>query len=310
MVAPDEVRDNESSRATRQAYGSCALHSGEVAGLCPVSLVLVGTPIGNLADASPRLASELLAADVIAAEDTRKLRRLVAQLGLEVTAKLVSYFDGNEAIRIPRFVEAMRAGQRVVVVTDAGMPSVSDPGYRLVRAAIDAQVEVTAVPGPSAVLVALAISGLPVDRFCFEGFLPRKQGERTRRLESLAAEQRTMIFFEAPHRTNTTLKAMKQVWGADRQAAVARELTKTYEEVWRGSLAHLVEKTAQEVRGEVTIVVSGHIREQAPDLLALTDEVHLLEKSGISRKEAIATVAAEFGIGRRELYNRIHQGES
>ena len=202
-------------------------------------LVLAATPIGQQGDAPPRLGEELLAADVIAAEDTRRLKRLLAGLGIVPTARVVSYFEGNEAARTPGLVESLVGGERVVLVTDAGMPSVSDPGFRLVTAAVEAGVRVTAVPGPSAVLTALAVSGLPVDRFCFEGFLPRKPGERARRLADLATEQRTLVFFEAPHRTAAALAALAVAFGADRPAAVCRELTKTHEEVKRGRLADL-----------------------------------------------------------------------
>ena len=183
---------------------------------------------------------------------------------MEITGRVVSYFEGNEERRTPELAALLAEGSTVVLVTDAGMPSVSDPGYRLVVAAIAADVAVTSIPGPSAVLTALAVSGLPVDRFCFEGFLPRKAGERTRALTELVAERRTMVFFESPHRTEASLRAMADVLGADRPAAVCRELTKTYEEVARGSLAELVEWAAgqeQGVRGEVTIVVGG----AAPD---------------------------------------------
>ena len=186
---------------------------------------------------------------MVAAEDTRRLRRLCADLGVEVAGRVVSYFEGNEAARTPALLEALLAGERVLLVTDAGMPSVSDPGYRLVAAAVAAGVRVTAVPGPSAVLTALAVSGLPVDRFCFEGFLPRKAGERARRLDGLAEEERTMVFFEAPHRTAATLAAMAEALGADRPAAVCRELTKTHEEVARGPLADLVAWAEAGVRG-------------------------------------------------------------
>src|SRR6478609_1218505 len=202
-------------------------------------LVLAATPIGQAADAPPRLAAELAGADVIAAEDTRRLSRLATELGVDVKGRVTSYFDGNEAARTPGLVERLVAGDRVVLVTDAGMPSVSDPGYRLVVAAVDAGIVVTAVPGPSAVLTALAVSGLPVDRFCFEGFLPRKAGERARALAALADERRTMVFFEAPHRLGVTLAAMAEAFGPDRRAAVCRELTKTYEEVLRRPLGEL-----------------------------------------------------------------------
>ena len=179
-------------------------------------LVLAATPIGQVGDAPPRLATELAGAAVIAAEDTRRLRRLCRDLGVEPTGRVVSYFEGNEQARTPVLLESLVAGERVLLVTDAGMPSVSDPGYRLVAAAVEAGVPVTAVPGPSAVLTALAVSGLPVDRFCFEGFLPRKAGERQRRLAGLAAEERTLVFFESPHRTQATLAAMADAFGADR----------------------------------------------------------------------------------------------
>src|SRR5882757_4184932 len=202
-------------------------------------LVLAGTPIGDPSDAPPRLAAELAGADLVAAEDTRRFRRLTQALGIEVTARVVSYFEGNEAARTPELVAALAGGARVVLVTDAGMPSVSDPGYRLVAAAAERGIKVTAVPGPSAVLTALAVSGLAVDRFCFEGFLPRKAGERLARLREVAADRRTLVYFEAPHRIDDTLGAMAEVFGAQRRAAVCRELTKTYEEVRRGPLAEL-----------------------------------------------------------------------
>jgi 16S rRNA (cytidine1402-2'-O)-methyltransferase len=246
----------------------------------------------------------------VAAEDTRRLKRLADDLGVTIGGRVVSYFDGNESARTPALVEALEAGERVVLVTDAGMPSVSDPGYRLVLAALEAGVEVTAVPGPSAVLTALAVSGLPVDRFCFEGFLPRKAGERSRRLAGLAAEPRTMVFFEAPHRTEATLAAMAEELGPGRAAAVCRELTKTHEEVRRGPLADLVAWAADGVRGEVTLVVAG-----ADPVAALADDPETLrgavadrEAAGTSRKEAIVEVAKLAGVPRREVYDLVHRG--
>ncbi|PNG16456.1 16S rRNA (cytidine(1402)-2'-O)-methyltransferase, partial [Streptomyces cahuitamycinicus] len=209
------------------------------------TLVLAGTPIGDTADAPPRLAEELAGADVIAAEDTRRLRRLTQALGVTPKGRVVSYFEGNESARTPELVEELVGGSRVLLVTDAGMPSVSDPGYRLVAAAVERDVRVTAVPGPSAVLTALALSGLPVDRFCFEGFLPRKAGERLGRLREVAGERRTLVYFEAPHRLDDTLSAMAEVFGAGRRAAVCRELTKTYEEVRRGGLGELAAWAAE-----------------------------------------------------------------
>jgi len=273
-----------------------------------VVLVLAGTPIGRTADASPRLAEELGVADVVAAEDTRRVRRLAADLGVTLTGRVVSYFDGNESQRTPTLVAALRAGDRVLLVTDAGMPSVSDPGYRLVAAAVEAGVEVTAVPGPSAVLTALAVSGLPVDRFCFEGFLPRKAGERSRRLAELAGERRTMVFFEAPRRTEATLLAMAEAWGPDRAAAVCRELTKTHEEVRRGPLADLASWAADGVRGEVTIVVAGAepVAGVAADGDSLRAAVAAREGTGMTRKEAIAEVAKVAGVPKREVYQAVH----
>ena len=220
----------------------------------------------------------------------------------------MSYFEGNESARTPVLLEALLAGERVLLVTDAGMPSVSDPGYRLVAAAVEHDVLVTAVPGPSAVLTALAVSGLPVDRFCFEGFLPRKAGERSRRLAALAKEERTMVFFEAPHRTEAALAAMAGALGDDRAAAVCRELTKTHEEVRRGPLADLVTWAAEGVRGEVTIVVAGAApaAEVANDPASLLAAVAELEADGVRRKEAIVEVAQRAGVPKREVYNLVH----
>lgn len=269
-------------------------------------LVLAGTPIGRVEDAPPRLVAELATADVVAAEDTRRLRRLASDLGVTIAGRVVSYFDGNEQARVPALIEALQNGERVLVVTDAGMPSVSDPGYRLVAAAVEAGLRVTSVPGPSAVLTALAVSGLPVDRFCFEGFLPRKAGERTRRLESLKDEPRTMVFFEAPHRTEVALAAMAEVLGSDRPAAVCRELTKTHEEVRRGGLADLVVWAADGVRGEVTIVVAGAPPVSAEGLDA-SDLAALVEAEELPKKEAIAVVAKRLGIPKRDVYDAVHR---
>ena len=272
-------------------------------------LVLAATPIGRVEDAPPRLATELATADVVAAEDTRRLKRLCAALGVTLTGRVVSYFEGNEAARTPDLVEALEAGRRVLVVTDAGMPSVSDPGYRLVAAAVERDLTITAVPGPSAVLTALAVSGLPVDRFCFEGFLPRKAGERARRLASLAQEQRTMVFFEAPHRTQAALTAMAEALGSDRRGAVARELTKTHEEVRRGGLAALADWAAEGVRGEVTIVVEGapQTSDVPTDAASLAELVADTEKQGSTRKDAILEVARLAGVPKRVVYDAVHK---
>ena len=268
-------------------------------------LVLAGTPIGDVGDASPRLRRELASADIVAAEDTRRLRRLATALGVEIGGRVTSYFEGNEAARTPELLDALLSGSRVVLVTDAGMPSVSDPGYRLVSAAVAAGVRVTAVPGPSAVLTALAVSGLPVDRFCFEGFLPRKAGERSRRLAGLAAEERTMVFFESRHRLPAALSALAEAFGNDRRAAVCRELTKTYEQVRRGSLGELVEwASGGDVLGEITIVVAG--AEPAPaNVEHAVTLVAEREAAGVPRKQAVADVARESGLSRREVYNAV-----
>jgi 16S rRNA (cytidine1402-2'-O)-methyltransferase len=222
-------------------------------------LVLCGAPIGDPSDASPRLAAVLESADVVAAEDTRRVRRLAARLGVVISGRVVSYWDGNEVSRAADLVERMRGGARVALVTDAGMPAVSDPGYRVVAAAAAAGLPVTVVPGPSAVTAALAVSGLPTDRWVFEGFLPRKAGERTARLAELAAERRTVVLLESPRRVAATLTALAAAFGADRPAVLCRELTKQWEEIVRPDLAALAEwaSDGREVRGEITLVVGG-----------------------------------------------------
>ena len=270
----------------------------------PGVLVLAGAPIGDPSDASPRLARELASADVVAAEDTRRLRRLAADLGVAVAGRVVSYHESNEAERTPGLVDDLLGGARVLLVTDAGMPSVSDPGYRLVAAAVAAGIRVTSAPGPSAVLTALAVSGLPVDRFCFEGFLPRKAGERAARLRELVGETRTLVFFEAPHRLAAALDALAEAFGPDRPAAVCRELTKTYEEVVRGGLGELAQWARGEVRGEITLVVAGAQTARADlgpaELAALVAE---RMAGGESRRDAVAAVAAITGAPRRAVYD-------
>ena len=274
-------------------------------------VVLAATPLGNVRDASPRLAEALASADVIAAEDTRRVRRLAGDLGVTMVGRIVSFYDAVERERSIELVERAEAGDVVLVVTDAGMPAVSDPGYRLVRAAIDAGVPVTVLPGPSAVTTALVLSGLPVDRFCFEGFLPRKTAERTTRLRSLTDETRTMVFFEAPHRLAASLETMADVFGAQRPAAVCRELTKTYEEVLRGTLAELADRVREGVRGEITICVAGADAEDlraARGLVDAEDWVRAVaerEAGGMSRRDAIAEVAKAAERPRREVYDAV-----
>ena len=259
-------------------------------------LVLAATPIGRTEDASGRLRDLIVTADVIAAEDTRRFRRLADDLGAVPGGRVVSYYDAVERQRLPELVGALREGATVALLTDAGMPSVSDPGYRLVVAALEAGVRVTAVPGPSAVLTALAVSGLPVDRFAFEGFLPRKAGERRRALQAVAADTRTLVFFEAPHRVGEALAAMAEVLGPDRPAAVCRELTKTYEEVLRGTLSELAERAAEGLRGEITVVVHGAEPGAAPPPT---------EEGADPRKAALAAVAAAYGLDRKAVYDAV-----
>ena len=269
------------------------------------ALVLAATPIGDSRDASPRLIEELASAGVIAAEDTRRLRRLTDRLGVSLTGEVISYHEHNEAARTPDLVARIAAGARVLLVTDAGMPSVSDPGYRLVAACVAEDLPVTCVPGPSAVLMALAVSGLPVDRFCFEGFLPRKTGERERALAPLASEPRTMVFFEAPHRLAATLTSMATVLGGDRPAAVCRELTKTYEEVRRGPLSELAAWAAEGVRGEITVVVSGLDQGAGPSV-SIEDavpEIVARSAAGERLKDVCREVATRTGLSAKALYD-------
>lgn len=272
-------------------------------------LVLAGAPIGQVGDASPRLRLALESADVVAAEDTRRLRRLAGELGAEIGGRVVSYYDANEAGRATELLGALQDGKTVLIITDAGMPGVSDPGYRLTRLAVEAGIAVTSLPGPSAVTTALAVSGLPSDRFCFEGFLPRKSGERSRRLSALAVEERTMVFFEAPHRLHAALAAMAEAFGADRGAAVCRELTKTYEEIRRGGLGELAEWAEGGVKGEITVVVAGYGGQALPPVIEdLVAEVARREETGVPKKQAIMDVAKAAGIPKRDLYDAVHRG--
>src|SRR4051794_12112459 len=274
-------------------------------------LVLAATPIGNTAVASPRLRDALEAADVVAAEDTRRLRRLTEVLGLRLSGRLVSYYDGVEQARIPALLEELRAGGTVLLVSDAGMPLVSDPGFRLVAAAVAEGLPVTVVPGPSAALAALAVAGLPADRWCFEGFLPRRAGERRRRLAALADEERTMVFFEAPHRIAAPVADMATAFGADRRAVVCRELTKTHEEVRRGGLGELIEWAGSGLRGEITLVVDGASRSRKQSAPAdLAEEVDALVAAGSTRRDAVDAVAAEHGLARRVVYDAVKTGRA
>lgn len=266
-------------------------------------LILAGTPIGNVDDASLRLRTLLTEVTVIAAEDTRRLHALTARMGITTTAKVVSYHEHNETQRADDLLDIVEAGQDVLVVTDAGMPSVSDPGYRIVARAIERDLPVTSAPGPSAVLTALAVSGLPTDRFCFEGFPPRKPGERARAFAALATEKRTLVFFESPHRIAATLAAMAQGFGPERPAAVCRELTKTYEEVIRGPLSALTERASEEqLRGEIAIVIAGAPENHDLTASDVVDQVTERIAQGERMKQAVAEVAELTGVSKRELY--------
>lgn len=266
-------------------------------------IVLAATPIGNVGDASPRLVELLGSADIVAAEDTRRLNKLVRMLGVQVRGRIFSYHEHNEATRTQDLLDEVRSGKTLLMVTDAGMPAVSDPGFRLVEAAAAAGLAVTAVPGPSAVLTALALSGLPTDRFCFEGFLPRKTGERAGRLRELALERRTMVFFEAPHRLEVMLRALDTAFGGDRRAAVARELTKLHEEVRRGPLRELLAWAEEsQIRGEIAVVVEGAPEPEPQLAVDHVASVNALVSGGARLKDAVGTVGEEARVSKRELY--------
>ena len=303
MTAPAAEYPEESAElsepSTADAPNSDVPVTSEEGGV----LILGGTPIGNLADASDRLRSALATADLIAVEDTRKLRTLASGLGVRTRGRVIVHHDHNEEGRRATIVQAVQDGQRVLLLSDAGMPTISDPGYVAAAAVAEADLPVTVVPGPSAALTALALSGLPTGRFTFEGFLARKGSERSRRLASLAGEERTMIFYESPHRTAATLADFVQTFGADRRGTVSRELTKLHEEVRRGTLAELAEWAESErIRGEIVIIVEGA---QAPETPEAQDVVQLVldrVAAGERLKAACAAVAAETGTSKRELY--------
>ncbi|MBN6034683.1 16S rRNA (cytidine(1402)-2'-O)-methyltransferase [Amycolatopsis sp. 195334CR] len=267
-------------------------------------LVLAATPLGDVGDASRRLVEALATAEVIAAEDTRRLRGLAAALEVTPRGRVVSFYEDVETARLPKLLESIRHGETVLLVTDAGMPSVSDPGYRLVAACVEEDLPVTCLPGPSAVTTALALSGLASDRFCFEGFAPRKSGEKAKWLSGLATEPRTTVFFESPHRLASTLRDAVEVLGADRRAAVCRELTKTYEEVKRGSLGELADWADEGVRGEITVVLAPAPPREigVEDLVA---EVADRVAAGERLKSAAAEVAEATGVSKKELYDAV-----
>ncbi|RDI52739.1 16S rRNA (cytidine(1402)-2'-O)-methyltransferase [Nocardia mexicana] len=277
-----------------------AVVAGEQAG----RLVLAATPMGDVGDASRRLREMLGSADVVAAEDTRRTRALAKALEVEIAGRVVSFYDHVETARIPQLLEEIEAGRVVLLVTDAGMPSVSDPGYRMVAACVERDLPVTCLPGPSAVTTALALSGLPMERFCFDGFAPRKSGQRKQWLRTLRTEPRAVVFFEAPHRLADCLADAVEVLGPTRRAAVCRELTKTYEEVVRGPLAELAAWAVEGARGEITVVLEG-AQPVSADPADLVDEVEALVADGIRLKDACAQVASAVGASRRELYDAV-----
>ncbi|MEV6767474.1 16S rRNA (cytidine(1402)-2'-O)-methyltransferase [Nocardia sp. NPDC051030] len=267
-------------------------------------LVLAATPMGDIGDASQRLRDALATADIVAAEDTRRTRSLAKALEVEITGRVVSFYDHVETARIPMLLNEIESGRTVLLVTDAGMPSVSDPGYRMVAACVDRNLRITCLPGPSAVTTALALSGLPVERFCFDGFAPRKSGQRKEWLRTLTSEPRAVAFFEAPHRLADCLADAVEILGPTRRAAVCRELTKTYEEVIRGPLSELAAWAIEGARGEITVVLEG-AQKVSEDPADLVSQVETLAAGGLRLKDACAEVSAATGASRRELYDAV-----
>ena len=269
-----------------------------------VSLILAATPLGNPGDASARLIAALTSADVIAAEDSRRFHRLAADLGVTFTARVLSFFEGNEDARTQEVLELLKSGLKVVVVSDAGMPTISDPGFRLMRDAIAAKIEVSVLPGPSAVTMAIALAGLPTDRFTFDGFAPRASGARAKFYESLRFEERTIVLFEAPHRLAESLADAVTAIGGERHGAICREMTKRYEETIRGTLSELHNwSVSNEVLGEITLVIAGApVGDAAATSADMVARVREFESAGMDRKGAIATVAEEFKIPKKIVY--------
>ena len=269
-----------------------------------MTLTLAATPLGNPGDASPRLKEAIIGAEVIAAEDSRRFHRLAADLGVTFTAKIISFFDGNETARTEEVLALLQSGKKVLVVSDAGMPTISDPGFRLTRDAIALGINVVVIPGPSAPTMALALSGLATDRFTFEGFLPRSSGARLTHLDTLRFEERTMIFFEAPHRITESLKDAAEIFGNERRAAICREMTKTYEETVRGSLNELIVwSESKEILGEITMVIAGvPVGTAAKTAEEIVARVREFESAGMDRKDAISTVAKEYELPKKVVY--------
>ena len=279
-------------------------HHDDAAEQVLAPLTLAATPIGNLGDLTDRVKEVLRQADIIAAEDTRSLHKLLHAAGVQTQATVVSHHEHNEVDSAAGLIEAVRSGQQVVFVPEAGMPAISDPGYRLTQEAIAANIPVTVAPGASAAITALVLSGLPTDRFAFEGFLPRKAGDKANVLSALADETRSLIFYESPHRTAATLESMAKVFGADRLAAVARELTKFHEEIARGSLSELVEwAQSKTLKGEIVIVVGPAPEAEPASFEAALAQVRTSVADGERLKSATREVAKRTGHSARELYN-------
>ena len=266
-------------------------------------LILAATPIGNLGDASKRLIEALATAKLIAAEDTRMVQKLCLALGVQLQARLISLNDHNEREKVDQLVNLAQT-EDILLVSDAGMPTISDPGFILVRAMVQAGIDVQVIPGPSAVLAALAVSGLPTDRFSFEGFIPRKESERVEFFKNLIAEARTMVFFETANRLNESLSAAAEIFGSSRQVSISRELTKKFEETFRGSIAQAISWAANEPKGEIVIVISGQIEKEPVDLKELVEIVEALKSSGKSLKDAVSIVAKLAQVSKSELYDQ------
>jgi 16S rRNA (cytidine1402-2'-O)-methyltransferase len=277
-----------------------------------MGLILAATPLGNPGDASARLKSAIETAQIVAAEDSRKFHRLCVDIKVEFKGRVISFFEGNETERTAQLLEMLRNGVEILVVSDAGMPTISDPGFRLMRATIAAGIPVAVIPGPSAVTMALALSGLPTDRFVFEGFSPRAQGARQKFFEELRFQERTIIWFEAPHRLVDSLTDAVAVFGGQRPAAICREMTKIYEETIRGTLGELLIWSARnEVRGEITMVLAGAAKDAAEISTSdMVDRVKEYETAGMDRKSAIATVAQEFSVAKRVVFAAVVDAKS
>ena len=269
-----------------------------------MTLILAATPLGNPGDASMRLREAIESAEIIAAEDSRRFHRLCADIGVTFTGRVISFFEGNEDARSADILEALANGKNVLIVSDAGMPTISDPGFRVMRDAISKNIDVSVIPGPSAVTMSIALSGLPTDRFTFEGFLPRTSGGRSAHLEKLRFGERTMVFFEAPHRLVDFLKDAQSIFGSERDGAICREMTKRYEEIKRGNLSELNAWVSdREILGEITVVIAGaQLGAQESSTDSMVARVREFEGAGMDRKSAIAAVAEEFSIAKRIVY--------